>query len=127
MQINIKGQQGEFNLALAGTIAALVIAIGAFLYANEVSQRVAAQQAAIAQLQASAATQQEQVNQATGDMSELQSSINLQASRLDALEKELHAMKEEARKRAEKAKAAAKAPVKSTKKAAAKPVAKKKK
>lgn len=123
MQLNIKHQQGEFNLALAGTIAALLIAIGSFLYANEVSQRVAAQQAAIAQLQASLATQQEQVNQATTEMSELQGSVNLQASRLDTVEKELRAMKEEARKRAEKAKAAAKP----AKKPAAKPAVKKKK
>ena len=125
MELNIKHQQGEFNLTLAGTIAALVIAIGSFLYANEVSQRAAAQQAVVAQLQATVTSQQEQFSQASTEISELQSSSNLQAARIDTLEKEVHAMKEEARKRAEAAKAAAakkvsKAPVKQTKKPVAK-------
>jgi len=62
MQLNIKQQRGEFNLALAGTIAALLIAIGAFLYANETSQHIAAQQAAIAKLQTTVAVQQDQLS-----------------------------------------------------------------
>ena len=120
MQINIKYQQGEFNLALAGTIAALLIAIGSFLYANEVSQRSAAQQSAIAQLQTTVTTQQEQINQATTELSDLQTNVTTQSARVETIEKEFNAMKEEARKRAEKAKVVAKPVAKHPAKAPAK-------
>ena len=111
MQLNMKQQRGEFNLALAGTIAALLIAIGAFLYANESSQHIAAQQAAIEKLQTTVAAQQDQISQMTTEMSELQSNVNNQGAKVDGLENELRVMKEAAKKPAPKP--------------AAKPVAKK--
>lgn len=126
MQLNIKQQRGEFNMALAGTIAALLIAIGAFLYANETSQHIAAQQAAIEKLQTTTASLQDQISQMTNELSELQTSANNQGSKLDSVENELRVMKEEAKKRAAKpiAKSTAK---RSTTKPAAKTTTHKKK
>jgi peptidoglycan hydrolase CwlO-like protein len=108
MQITIHKQRGEFNLALAGTIAAIIIGAGAFLYANETSQHLAAQQASIQKLQTTVAALQDQVSQASGTVTELQANVSSQSSKLDDLEKQLQTMKEEAHKPVAKPKAATK-------------------
>jgi hypothetical protein len=122
MKQSIHHQRGEMNLNLVGLIAAIVIAIAAFLYAHDSSQRIASQQALIDKLQATVTAQEEAINKAGADFSELQTALQSQDMRLQAAERDLNTIKEEAKKRA----AAAKAPAKpAAKKPAAKEPAKK--
>lgn len=101
-------QKGEINYSLAATIAAIVIGIAAFMYAHDSSQRVAAQQATIDQLKATVASQQEMLDKAGTDIMDLQTALQTEQARLDAATKDLQAIKDAERKRAEKAALAAK-------------------
>lgn len=103
-----KYQRGEINWMLAATIAAIVIAIAAFMYAHDSSQRLASQQATIDQLKATVAGQQDMLDKASTDYMDLQAVIEGQNQRIDVLGREVALLKEAERKRVEKAKAAAK-------------------
>ena len=112
---SLSQQRGEINLNQVGMIVAIVLAITSFLYAQNSSQQIKAQQETITKLQAEVASQQDLISKASSDASEVQASVNGLATRVDSIEKSLAAAREEAKKRAE---AAAKA------KTAAKPAAK---